>query len=112
MKRRFSCHHSVYVVLLDDSIKNLARVRKLNPLRKSDKPCVYVGMTGLTPERRFENHKKGKKSGKGYVKKYGIKLLPELYDSRNPMTYDEAVIVEEALAKKLRREGYTVVGGH
>jgi predicted GIY-YIG superfamily endonuclease len=112
MKYRLACHHYVYVVLLDDSIKKLIAVRKLNPRRLSDKPCVYVGMTGLTPKERFENHKKGKKSGKGYVKKYGIKLLPELYEDRNPMTYDEAVIVEEALAKKLRREGYTVVGGH
>jgi len=112
MKRCLSCHHNVYVVLLDDSIKKLITVRKLNPRRISDKPCVYVGMTGLLPEKRFENHKKGKKAGKGYVKKYGLKLLPELYEDRNPMTYDEAVIVEEALAKKLRREGYTVVGGH
>jgi hypothetical protein len=104
-------HYNVYVVLLDSSVRKNSKVKKLNPQCRVDKPCVYVGMTGLDPTVRFMNHKKGYKSSK-YVQRYGICLLPELYTELNPLTYDEAVIAEEGLARRLRAEGYTVVGGH
>lgn len=74
-------------------------------------PCVYVGMTGLTPEERFENHKKGIKAA-GVVKRYGVKLLPELYAHLNPMPFEAAVQMEQDLAEDLRRLRYTVTGGH
>ena len=54
-------HHSVYVVLLDAAVGRLRAVRSANPKRDPRKPCVYVGMTGLTPEDRFANHKAGVK---------------------------------------------------
>lgn len=82
-----------------------------NPRRDSEKPCVYVGMTGINPVKRFENHKAGYKAS-GYVNKYGIRLMPELYEDLNPLLYDEAVIAEQGLARRLRAAGYTVVGGH
>lgn len=82
-----------------------------NPRRDFEKPCVYVGMTGISPKKRFENHKAGYKAS-GYVKKYGIRLMPELYEDLNPLLYDEAVIAEQGLARRLRAAGYTVVGGH
>lgn len=41
-------HHNVYVVLLDAAVGKLRRVRSENPARDPGKPCVYVGMTGLT----------------------------------------------------------------
>jgi hypothetical protein len=50
-------HHRVYVVLLDPAAGQLRAVRAANPDRDHKKPCVYVGMTGLTPEERFANHK-------------------------------------------------------
>jgi len=46
-------HHHVYVVLLKPAAKRLRCVRAANPDRDLAKPCVYVGMTGLTPEERF-----------------------------------------------------------
>ena len=52
-------HHNVYVVLLDPATARLRTVRAANPGRNPGKPCVYVGMTGLTPEERFANHKAG-----------------------------------------------------
>ena len=52
-------HHNVYVVLLDPAVGKLRKVRAENPKRDPKKPCVYVGMTGLTPEERFTNHKAG-----------------------------------------------------
>ena len=72
---------------------------------------MYVGMTGLTPEERFENHKAGIKYA-WVVKHYGIRLLPELYAHLNPMPFEAAVQMEMDLAEDLRRAGYTVTGGH
>lgn len=104
-------HHSVYVVLLDPAVGKLRKVRASNPDRDSKKPCVYVGMTGLTPEQRFANHKQGTKDAP-LVKRYGIRLLPELYTHLNPMPYEAAAQMERDLAEDLRRAGYTVTGGH
>jgi hypothetical protein len=104
-------HHHVYVVLLDSSVRKLRAVRALNPTAIAAKPCVYVGMTGLEPEQRFANHKSGIKSAT-VVRRYGIRLLPELYQHLNPMPYVAAVQMEADLAEDLRSDGYTVLGGH
>jgi hypothetical protein len=82
-----------------------------NPKRDRKKPCVYVGMTGLTPEERFANHKAGIKAA-WVVKRYGLRLLPELYEHLNPMPYEAGAEMEKDLAEALRRAGYTVTGGH
>ena len=104
-------HDSVYVVLLDPAAGRLRAVRAANPKRDPKKPCVYVGMTGLTPEERFANHKAGTKAA-WVVKRYGLRLLPELYEHLNPMPYEAAAEMEKDLAEDLRRAGYTVTGGH
>jgi hypothetical protein len=109
--RRQPVHHNVYVVLLDPAVAKLKKVRAENPDRDPKKPSVYVGMTGLTPEQRFANHKAGMKDSP-LVKRYGIRLLPELYEHLNPMPYDAAAQMEKDLAEDLRRVGYTVTGGH
>lgn len=104
-------HHHVYVIRLDPAIAQLKKVRAANPARKPGKPCVYVGMTGLTPEERFANHKAGIKAA-SLVKRHGIRLMSELYAHLNPMPYAAAVQMEKDLADDLRRAGYTVTGGH
>jgi predicted GIY-YIG superfamily endonuclease len=104
-------HHNVYVVLLDPAVGKIRRIRLENPNRDVRKPCVYVGMTGLTPEERFANHKQGLKAAWA-VKRHGIRLLPELYAHLNPMPYEEAVQMEMDLAGDLRKAGYTVADGH
>jgi predicted GIY-YIG superfamily endonuclease len=104
-------HHNVYVVLLDPAVGRMRKVRAENPNRNPKKPCVYVGMTGLTPEDRFANHKAGIKAA-SLVKRYGVRLLPELYEHLNPMPYEAAAQMEKDLAEDLRRGGYTVAGGH
>jgi hypothetical protein len=38
--------------------------------------------------------------------------MPELYAYLNPMPYEAAAQMECDLAEDLRREGYTVLGGH
>jgi hypothetical protein len=104
-------HHNVYVVLLDQAIKKLRKVQLANPDCDPTKPCVYVGMSGLTPEERFLNHKRGIKCS-SLVKRYGIRLLPQLYAHLNPLPYEAAAQMEKDLTEDLRRAGYTVVGGH
>ena len=85
-------------------------VRRLNPQRDPKKQCVYVGMTGLPVDHRFENHRHGYKSS-WVVEKYGIRLLPELFEYLNPMPYEAALQMEKDLAGELRSLGYTVTGG-
>src|SRR5258708_16851599 len=84
LKRQSGDHHHVYVVLLDPAAARIGKVRAANPDRDRKMPCVYVGMTGLTPEERFANHKAGTKAA-SLVTRYGIRLLPELFDHLNPM---------------------------
>ncbi|HEY1476943.1 MAG TPA: hypothetical protein VGF37_04595 [Chthoniobacterales bacterium] len=110
MPKEQTFHHSVYVILLDNAVAKHPSIVRLNPDRQPSKPCVYVGMTGLTVDERFENHKNGYKSA-WIVRKYGLRLMPELYEHLNPMPFDAAAQMEIELAEDLRAEGYTVTGG-
>jgi len=103
-------HHSVYVVLLSKGALKDSAILRLNPARDRSKPAVYVGMTGLPVDHRFENHKNGYKSAR-LVRKYGVRLLPELFEHLNPMPYEYAVQMEKDLADDLRAQGYAVCGG-
>lgn len=97
-KRNASDHHCVYVVYLR------------NP--KGDGTAgYYVGMTGLSPEQRFQNHKQGIKAAR-IVTRCGERLVPRLYAHLNPMPYAKAVVMEGALADSLRKRGFLVYGGH
>ena len=100
-------HHHVYVVLLSDRVWNEPRFRQANPDHRLGKPCVYVGMTGLDPDLRFDRHKAGIKSNR-FVERYGERLLPELYEVFNPMPYAAAQEMEVELAIGLREQGYAV----
>lgn len=75
------------------------------------KAGYYVGMTGLTPEQRFENHKAGLKAAR-IVRKYGVRLVPTLYEHLNPMSFEDAVRMEGELAASLKKRGFQVFGGH
>ena len=109
-----SHHHHVYVVLLNERARSWSREREKGKTPKEGeevKPCVYVGMTGLSPEKRFENHLNGVKAAK-VVERFGVRLLPELFEHLNPMPYEAATLMEADLAEDLRAEGYCVFGGH
>ena len=105
--RRPRAHHNVYVIELDGRVLEHARFRAANPERDITKPCVYVGCTGLAPEKRFAKHKAGIQAN-SYVQRYGIRLLPRLYAYANPMPYDAARDMEVELAIALQEEGYAV----
>jgi hypothetical protein len=68
-------------------------------------------MSGLDPKERFANHKAGIKAA-SIVTRYGLRLLPELYEHLNPMPFEAAQQMEQDLAEDLRRSGYLVTGAH
>jgi predicted GIY-YIG superfamily endonuclease len=103
-------HHCVYVVLLSNDVLYEGKFKRCNPRYDSAKPCVYIGMTGLTPDDRFDKHKAGIRSNK-YVRLYGLRLMPELYECYNPMPYEAARDMEVELAIGLRNAGYGVWQG-
>ena len=104
-KRKY--RYSVYVVELSPKVWNHRRFRKSNPGHDVLKPCVYVGMTGLSPDVRFDKHKAGIQSNR-FVFDYGLRLLPQLYEVYNPMPYEAAREMEVELAIGLREDGYGV----
>ena len=103
-KRR---HYHVYVVELSPEVLRHPRFVRANPGYIDGKPCVYVGMTGLDPDLRFDKHKAGIQANR-YVTQFGQRLLPELYELYNPLTYDEARSLEVELGIDLRESGYGV----
>jgi hypothetical protein len=103
-------HHSVYVVELAKDVLNELRFVRANPDYRLGFPCVYVGMTGLAPDLRFDKHKAGIQSNK-FVRLYGLHLVPRLYEAYNPMPYDAARDMEVELAISLREKGYGVWQG-
>ena len=97
----------MYVIELDPDVLYEARFKKANPDYIPGKPCVYVGMTGLDPDLRFDRHKAGIKANK-YAQEFGLQLLPELYEQHNPMPYEDAKYMEVDLAIRLREAGFGV----
>jgi len=67
MARRKRYH--VYVVELSDDVLLNARFMRSNPDYQQGKPCVYVGMTGLDPDVRFDKHKAGIQANR-YVQEF------------------------------------------
>ncbi|TAL27600.1 MAG: hypothetical protein EPN97_17190 [Alphaproteobacteria bacterium] len=106
-KTKDTHHHCVYVIELDKKVLKDRRFRAANPNHDPAKPCFYVGSTGMSPEMRFINHKRGYK-GNRYVQKYGIRLRPDLYEVYNPMPWQAAIELEAELAAGLREERYAV----
>jgi len=100
-------HYHVYVVELSMDVLYEGKFRRCNPGYVDGKPCVYVGMTGLDPDVRFDKHKAGIQAN-DYVQRYGLRLLPDLYEGFNPMAYPAAVAMEVEIGIDLRSAGFGV----
>ncbi len=100
-------HYHVYVIELSRDVLDEPRFRKSNPGYVEGQPCVYVGMTGLDPDVRFDKHKAGVQANR-YVTQYGLRLLPDLYEGFNPMRYEEAQAREVEIGIDLRSAGFGV----
>lgn len=99
--------HHVYVVELSKDVLYEAKFVKSNQGYVTGMPCVYVGMTGLDPDLRFDKHKAGIRANK-YVTRYGLRLMTELFEHLNPMPYGDAQYMEVDLGIRLRVQGYGV----
>jgi hypothetical protein len=104
--KRHKRYH-VYVIELSSDVLQEGGFRKSNPEYIPGKPCVYVGMTGLDPDVRFDKHKTGIQANR-YAQQYGLRLLPDLYEGFNPMSYDDARDREVEIALDLREAGFGV----
>jgi hypothetical protein len=92
-------HHALYVVLLKDT-------------RTVGRWGLYVGETSLDPDFRFDQHKTGYKASR-FVNRFGVRLLPQLFQHFNPLRRWEAVELEPVLAEAFRTAGVPwVEGGH
>lgn len=105
----------VYVVELSKKVwTENEKFRDANPQFNGVLECLYVGMTSTSPQKRFEQHKSGYISKKGYkissriVEKYGLYLRPSLYHHFNPMSKAEAMAKEKDLALALKKQRYAV----
>jgi len=86
------------------------RFRKANPDYLHGMPCFYVGMTGLSPDERFDKRQAGIKANR-FVRAYGLRLRPDLYEFYNPMPYQAARDMEVELAIAFREQRYGVWQG-
>jgi hypothetical protein len=102
--------YSVYVVRLDDYVGTLPQMRRRNPKRDPSKPCVYVGLTPLRVGRRFD-FRRATPEHEWRLHKFGVRLMPELYDSLRPMTCKRALQTAKKLADDLRAKGFGVANG-
>ena len=100
-------HHYVYVIELSSAAWDVPRFRRVNPNYRAGRPLVYVGMTGLDPDIRFDRHKAGIQSNR-FAREFGLHLLPRLYERYNPLPYEMARDMEVELAIHLRSNGYGV----
>jgi hypothetical protein len=99
--------HNVYVVELHPAVLRFEPFHKRNPGYEKGMPCVYVGLSTLTPERQFAHHMHSGVND-SLVGRYGLRLLPELYDYANPMPFDAAREMQAEVSEALRHEGYGV----
>lgn len=106
-RRGGRAHYHVYVIELSPHVLAEPRFLRGNPGYLPGKPCVYVGMTGLDPDVRFDKHKAGIQHNR-YVLRYGLRLLPDLYEGFNPMRYAEAAAREVEIGIDLRANGWGV----
>jgi len=101
--------YHVYVIELDEEVRKSGRFLKANPRMTIALPCLYVGQTAKSPAARFRQHLQGGRLANSYVKKYGRRLLPELYRKYNPIpTRKDALELEKYLAQRLRADGHGV----
>jgi hypothetical protein len=97
---------NLYVIQLNPLVRKDSKAfREKNPNYKADKHCLYVGTTVLIPKERFAQNKSGIRSNR-FVRRYGLRLLPELYRDQPILTANNCVEEEKAYAEELRRQGH------
>jgi hypothetical protein len=101
--------YSVYVVLLDEYVGTLPQMQRRNPKRSPSKPVVYVGVTSLPVNRRFD-FRRATPEHEWRLHKFGVRLMPELYETLNPMMHDKALSVVAARVNDPERSSLRING--
>jgi len=99
-------HHSVYAIELDRAVLKHRDFRDRNPGGAAG-GCLYVGVTGLSPEARFERHRAGTQSSR-FVRAHGIRLRLDLVEGYARLPYRVAACMEPKLAAWFRAQGFAV----
>ena len=99
-------HHSVYAIELDRAVWKHRVFRERNPGGAAS-GCLYVGVTGLTPDARFQRHRAGTQSGR-FVRTHGRRLRLDLVEGFSRLPQRIAVRMEPKLAAWLRAQGFAV----
>jgi predicted GIY-YIG superfamily endonuclease len=99
-------HHSVYAIELDRAAWKNRAFRARNPGGAAG-GCLYIGVTGLTPEERFERHRAGTQSAR-LVHAHGVRLRLDLVEGFLRLPYRIAAEMEPRLAAWLRAQGFAV----
>jgi hypothetical protein len=102
--------YSVYVVLRDEDVGTLPQMRRRNPDRDSLKPFVYVGLTSLHVDCRFDFRIATNKT-EWRLHQYGGRLMPVFYEHLHPMTVERALRAARKLAEDLTSKGFGVATG-
>ena len=99
-------HHSVYAVELDRAVWKHRQFRDRNP-GGAAAGCLYIGVTGLPPEKRFERHRAGTQANR-FVRAHGLRLRLDLVEGFARLPYPIAACMEPKLAAWLRAQGFAV----
>ncbi len=103
-------HYHVYVVELSNDVLLNARFMRSNPGYQAGKPCVYVGMTGLDPNVRFDTRDRFRIR---FISNTDASILKGWRASNNKKLWQKAVSIlesrnlspEEIAAKVEQTEG-------
>ena len=98
--------HSIYAIELDRTVWKNRAFRERNPGGAAG-GCLYIGVTGLTPEERFERHRAGTQSAR-FVRSHGLRLRLDLVEGFSRLPYRIAACMEPRLAAWLRAQGFAV----
>jgi hypothetical protein len=96
---------TLYVIDLKKSVLGRQSFKAANPDYVAGKPCVYVGVTYLTAQERFEQHMNGIRSSR-IVRVYGKHVRVKDCRILLTMTRAHAEKKEAAYAARLRARGW------
>ena len=99
-------HHSLYAVELDPAVLKNRKFLEKNPGGAAS-GCLYIGVTGLPPETRYERHLAGTQSAR-FVKAHGVRLRMDLVEGFSRLPYRVAAAMEPKVAAWLRAQGFGV----
>ena len=98
----------LYAIELDHEVMQDPDFIAKNPGWIPGMPLLYIGMTSLTPEERFIQHKSGLKNASRIPNQFGRQLRMDLMPAEKPVRRTIALKREKFIARLRRSQGYGV----